>query len=175
MNTSPEDKLNAALEKLPRAIEPAHDLWPGIAARITARRSEQRNHLSYLGAVAAIVAVAVSVAWVTLGQPDRQSLNPAIVTTVPDYHETPGAGEMPQAIFAAQLESDSQLPPKVRAALLTNLQLLHTSIQRTEAALKKYPNDVNLQALLMNLYQQQAQLTDEAQRAQIQTNVRNML
>jgi len=175
MNASSEDRLNAELAKLPRAVEPAHDLWPGIAARIAARRMEKRNRWSYLGAVAAIVTVAVSVTWMTLGQREQQTQSPAIATTVPGYRPSPADNAQPQTLFAAQLASDSQLPPKVRAALLTNLRLLHASIQRTEAALKKYPDDVNLQALLINLYQQQAQLMREAQQAQIQTNVRNML
>jgi hypothetical protein len=55
------------------------------------------------------------------------------------------------------------------------MKLLNDSIRRTQAALKKYPNDVNLQALLFNLYEQEAQLMNEAQQAQIQTTVRNTL
>ncbi|MGH8371046.1 MAG: hypothetical protein ACRESC_08695, partial [Gammaproteobacteria bacterium] len=59
--------------------------------------------------------------------------------------------------------------------LLENLRLLDDSIRRTQAEIKKYPDDVNLQALLFNLYQQETRLMNEAQQAQIQTTVRNTI
>ena len=38
MNAAREARLKAAADALPREVEPAHDLWPGIRARIDAGR-----------------------------------------------------------------------------------------------------------------------------------------
>lgn len=169
MNTASDDKLDAALRKLPREIEPARDLWPGIAGRIAARRSRARNGWSYGVAVAAVVVAAAAVTWNVFrpNTPGTQMLTQA----------TANRGVVTQAMdvlahFTAQLVSDTNLPPKARAALLDNLRMVNIDILQTQAALKKYPNDVNLQALLFNLYQQQARLLNEAQQAQVQTTVR---
>jgi hypothetical protein len=176
MNT-PDEKLDEALAKLPGSIEPTHDLWPGIAARIAPRRTQAwpRNVWSYASAVAAVLVVAISISWVTFGGRTPESDNPAIATTVPAVHFTPSQDQTPRTAFSAQLASDSGLPPKARHALLENLRLLNDSIRRTQLELKKYPDDVNLQALLFNLYQQEARLMSEAQQAQIQTTARNTL
>jgi hypothetical protein len=176
MNVS-DDKLDEALAKLPASIEPAHDLWPGIATRITPHQTRHwsDNAWSQVSAVAAVVIVAVSITWVTFGGRTPGSDNPAIATTVPTTHFTPDQDQGSRILFAAQLASDHNLPPKARQALLQNLQLLEDSIRRTQLELKKYPGDVNLQALLFNLYQQEARLMNEAQRAQIQTTVRNTI
>lgn len=174
MNNTSDDKLDAALTRLPRNIEPQHDLWPGISARIKPRRQSWSHDIwSRAGAVAAVVVVAVSVIWVAVGNRMPASDDALFTATVPATHVS--SGNDPRMVFTAQLASDHDLPPKARHALLDNLRLLNDSIRRTRAALKKYPDDVNLQALLFNLYEQEAQLMNEAQQAQIQTTVRNML
>ncbi|HET7923062.1 MAG TPA: hypothetical protein VFM15_09940 [Gammaproteobacteria bacterium] len=173
MNQTSADKLDAALASLPRDIPPPRDLWPEIAGRITARHAAHRTRAgwSYAGAVAAVLVVAVSIVWVMPMQTGTPG-NADIAVTVPAGRST-ATGTYPG--FAAQLASDTALPGKSRQALLDNLRLLHDSILRTQAAIKKYPTDVNLQALLLNLYQQEARLVNEAQRVRIQTTVRNTI
>ena len=170
MNTPSDDKLDAALRKLPREIQPAGDLWPGIAARITTRHA--RNGWSYGVAVAAVVVAAAAVTWSVFrpNTPGTQMLtqataNHGVVTRAVDM----------LAHFTAQLVSDTNLPPKARAALLDNLRMVNADILQTQVALKKYPNDINLQTLLFNLYQQQARLLNEAQQAQVQTTARTVI
>lgn len=176
MNTPPDDKLNAALAKLPRDIPPARDLWPGIATHIAARRTHsRRTGWSYGAAAAAVVVVAVAAVWTTRMVRTPESGNPVIAITVPVTSSTPPETVDPRAQFAAQLASDTGLPPVARRALLSNLQLVQENILRTQAAVKKYPGDVNLRALLFNLYQQEARLMNEAQQAQIQTTVRTAI
>lgn len=177
MNTPPEDKLDRALEQLPRSIEPGHDLWPGIAARIVRHEHHgaSRHAWSYAGAVAAVLVVAISISWLSFGVRTPLSGNQAVSTVVPVTNPAADTDAAPRAEFAAQLAGNHALPPKSRLALLANLRLLHDSILRTQAELKKYPDDVNLQALLFNLYQQEAQLISEAQQAQIQTSTRNTI
>ena len=169
MNKPVDENLDAALAKLPRTAEPARDLWPGIAARIAARRSRVRNGWSYGVAVAAVVVAAAAVTWSLHRSPapgtqmvTQATTNHGVVTKAVDM----------LAQFTAQLVSDTNLPPKARAALLDNLRMVNIDILHTQAALKKYPDDVNLRALLFNLYQQQARLLNEAQQAQVQTTVR---
>lgn len=175
MNTTPDEKLDKALDRLPRSIEPEHDLWPGIAARIATQRSRRwpRTLWSYAGAVAAVTVIAVSILRVTAPDPAPRSDDSMYAITVPAPQGP--ADDTPRNLFAAQLASNHNLPPRAQQALLNNMRLLDDSIRRTQAALKKYPNDVNLQALLFNLYEQEAQLMNEAQQAQIQTTVRNTL
>lgn len=169
MNTKPDEKLDAGLARLPRTIEPARDLWPAIAARIAARRSRVRNGWSYGVAVAAVVVAAAAITWSLLRPTAPGTQIVASATT--DHGVVTKAVDM-LAQFTAQLVSDNGLPPKARAALLDNLRMVNVDILHTQAALKKYPDDVNLRALLFNLYQQQTRLLNEAQQAQVQTTAR---
>jgi hypothetical protein len=73
------------------------------------------------------------------------------------------------AEFTQQLLGNGNLPPAAQAALVKNLRAVHADILYTESEIKKNPNDANLRALLVNLYQQQADLMNEAQQAQVQT------
>lgn len=175
MNRPADKRLDAAVTRLPNSIQPEHDLWPGIATRIVPRHARPwpRKLWSHAGAVAAVVVVAASISWATFRGGVRPSEDSGIAVTVPVMHPVPD--QSPRAAFAAQLASDNSLPPKARRALLENLRLLDDSIRRTQAEIKKYPGDVNLQALLFNLYQQETRLMNEAQQAQIQTTVRNTI
>lgn len=177
MNTTSDNKLDAALGKLPRDIEPAHDLWPGIAARIGERRTRTWTHMAgNLAAAAAVVVVAIIIAWTVA--PSRAPSPGTVPLTAAVTPGAPGSANPandPRALFAAQLARDTHLPVNTRDALLENLHMLDQDIARTEVAVKKYPDDVNLRALLFNLYQQQARLLDEAQRAQIQTSMRTAI
>jgi hypothetical protein len=73
------------------------------------------------------------------------------------------------AEFIHELLGNNKLPPKAQTALVNNLRMVHTDILYTQSEIKKDPNDANLRALLLNLYQQQADLMNAAQQAQIQT------
>ena len=169
MNTPSDEKLDAALAKLPRDIQPARDLWPGIAGRIAARRARVQIAWSYGIAVAAVLVAAAAVTW-SLFRPNAPGTR--LVASATDNHGVAAKAVDMLAQFTAQLVSDTGLPPRAREALLENLRMVNADITQTQAALKKYPNDLNLQALLFNLYQQQARLLNEAQQAQVQTTAR---
>ena len=171
MNMKLDEKLDAALAKLPREIEPARDLWPGIAARIATRYARPRYAWSYAITAAAVVVAAAAVTWSLIKPNAPASSNQTVAATTANHGVATQAVDL-LARFTAQLVSNTSLPPKSRTALLDNLRMINADILHTEAAIKKYPNDVNLRALLFNLYQQQAQLLNEAQQAQIQTTAR---
>jgi hypothetical protein len=73
------------------------------------------------------------------------------------------------AEFISQLLNNNNLPKKAQDALVNNLRLIQADITYTESEIKKNPNNTNLRALLLNLYQQQADLMNQAQQAQVQT------
>ncbi len=175
MSIEQDKRLDAALAKLPCSIEPQHDLWPGIHAQIMQRNSRSlHNRWSYGFAAAAVLVVGIAAIWISLKlhapAPDQNfaEVVPHVTSTQLEIHDL-------NTQFAAQLASDKDLPSSARMALVDNLRLIHDAILRTQAAVKKYPNDVNLQSLLLDLYQQQARLMAEAQQAQIQTTMRTTL
>ena len=59
----PDERLRWQLRAMRTDVAPAHDLWPGIAARLDAPRSRApRRGLSWLAA-AAVVALAFGIGW----------------------------------------------------------------------------------------------------------------
>jgi hypothetical protein len=175
MSIEQDKHLDAAVAKLPRSIQPKQDLWPSIHAQITRRDSRSlQPHWKYGFAAAAVLLVGVATTWISLRLHTTAPEN-NFAEIVPHVTSTQtGPGDL-SVQFAAQLASDKDLPPAARVALVNNLRLIHNAILRTQVAVKKYPGDINLQSLLLDLYQQEARLMAEAQQAQIQTTVRTTL
>lgn len=175
MNGKPDDTLDTALTKLPKSIEPEHDLWPAIAANINRRREQARHGRNYAAAAAAVMVATAVIAWTMFGLHAPTPVNSNFASTVPPSSPAPVSAPDIRAQFVAGIAADPGLPAASRAAFVNNLHFLHAEILRTQAAVEKYPNDVNLRLLLLDLYQQESQLMGEAQRAQIQTTVRTTL
>ncbi|MGH8279062.1 MAG: hypothetical protein ACRETQ_05810 [Gammaproteobacteria bacterium] len=171
MNTPPDKKLDTLLEKLPREIQPRRDLWPGIAARIGRPQHWPRMAVNVL-AVAAVLAAAAVVTWVIFSMYTHLPHQPAVASGAPNNANPATQAVNLLASFTLELAGNHEIPDKARAALLDNLNIVTANIARTEVAVKKYPDDVNLRGLLFNLYQQQAQLLSEAQQIQTQTMTR---
>lgn len=65
-----ETELRWQLRHLPREIDPRHDLWPGIAARLSSAAPVRRRAPWPLGlAIAASLGLAVGIAWQLGRQP----------------------------------------------------------------------------------------------------------
>lgn len=171
----PDDKLDTALTRLPKSIEPEHDLWPAVAAHISRRRQPAHHARNYAVAAAAVMLATFLITWSMSGLHTPTPVNSNFARTVPRSSSAPASAPDIRAQFAAGIAADPGLPVASRAAFVNNLRFLQDEIQRTQAAVKKYPNDVNLQSLLLDLYQQESQLMGEAQRIQIQTTVRTTL
>ncbi len=173
MNSHDIDDLDKALSRLPNSLQPQHDLWPGIAAKIRIRRPRALRRWNLGFAAAAAVFAAVTAIW---GIHRTHNLDHMDATAI----VTPAPGAIPQNTdpgmqYASVIAADNALPIAARDALANNLRLLNDEIQRTQAAVKKYPGDINLQALLLDLYQQEARLINDAQQAQIQTQTRTSI
>jgi len=174
----PVDGLDAALQGLPRAIEPPRDLWPAIAAELTAR-DEPRTPRRYpwlLPAVAAMVLVAASslVTASLLGYRQQNANIAARTTQVNPETTSPGAGATASVTPAAfgpgyaldneyvaarsQLASTLQarierMPPSARQKLEANLAEMHRAANEINAALAQQPGDPLLEELLLSTYQ----------------------
>lgn len=75
-------ELRRRLAQLPRELEPARDLWPGVSARIAPRAVRPRRHTRWLGGLA--LAASLSLVAVLALAPD--SLRRAAPRQVADVH-----------------------------------------------------------------------------------------
>jgi hypothetical protein len=172
MNNVNDDKLNKAVDRLARDIAPAHDLWPGIAARIGKKRSH-RPVWAYGLAASLFLAVGAGSLWLGLAHraPETGAATQLAAAPSPD-----AAYFAQRAAFAENtVESAPNLAPATRAVILQNLRIIENSMQQIEAALEKDPNNPRLRALLFDLYQNESRLLAATQQIQAQTNQRNDL
>ena len=167
-----DDKLQKALGRLPRDIEPAHDLWPGIAARIGRRPRAVRSLWAYGMAASLLVAVAAGSLWMGFGRQAADGGNAGVVAS--------GVGDnayfAQRAAFAeSTVQKATNLTPATRAVILRNLRIIEGSMQQIQQALESDPNNPRLRALLYDLYQNESRLLAATQQVQAQTNQRNDL
>jgi hypothetical protein len=188
--TGRDERQVSSLRELPQAIEPARDLWPGIAARITEihaaapsvtganpippRRSGAR--LRWLAAAAMVASVAVGV-WIgrsLLPPVGHGAPAPQAMSTPPGYGAVTGASALDAAYVsdpryarqrAALLRSLparlAALPPPARAKVMASLAALKKAKEDLESALGKDPGNALLQELLVDTYQDEMRvLTD---------------
>lgn len=166
------DKLRKALGRLPRDIEPSHDLWPGVAARINRRPRAVRSLWAYGMAASLLVAVVVGSLWIGIGRQAADGGTPVVVAS--------GAGDnayfAQRAAFAeSTVQKATNLSPATRAVILRNLRIIEGSMQQIQQALESDPDNPRLRALLYDLYQNEARLLAATQQVQAQTNQRNDL
>jgi hypothetical protein len=171
MNSMNDEKLQKAVERLPRDITPANDLWPAIAAKI-GRQRRARPLWAYGLAASLFVAVGAGSLWFGLAQRAPGTLVPMQVAAA-----SPDATYFAQrAAFAENsVQSAPNLAPATRTVILQNLRIIENSMQQIEAALEKDPNNPRLRALLYDLYQNESRLLAATQQIQAQTTQRNDL
>ena len=166
MNNANDDKLRAALAKLPHEVEPRRDLWPGIAARIgRPARAVVRPLWAYGLAASLLVGVGAAGMWFSLS---RQAGGPPQVAQLSSAPANPDAAYF--AARAAYTETSIQkapnLSPATREVILKNLRIIEGSMQDIQIALDKDPNNTQLRGLLYDLYRNEAALMSAAQQLQ---------
>ncbi|MGH8215623.1 MAG: hypothetical protein ACREPZ_08015 [Rhodanobacteraceae bacterium] len=72
-------------------------------------------------------------------------------------------------MVAAAIRQNTRDDPHTQAVLLTNLDLVETSITHIQQALNENPGNTGLQPLLYQQYRNEATLVAAAQRVQLQT------
>jgi hypothetical protein len=164
-----DETLRKAVASLPRDVAPEHDLWPGIAARITPAR-HRFQAWSIAAGIACMVAVGAIVTALSL---HRQQAPAIVASRQPVTQPRPAAATpLPNAraeMLAAAIRRSTREDPHTRAVLLKNLDLVETSITHLQQALDEDPANPGLQPLLYQQYRNEATLVAAAQRVQLQT------
>jgi hypothetical protein len=168
-----QEKLDSAIKRLPREVQPDRDLWPGIDARLKPRRAV-RPLWSYGMAASLLVAVAAGGLWAGLTH-QKAGTPQEIVATGPTDSVNDGYFAQRAAYAESSVQNAQDLNPATRQVILKNLRIIEGSMQDIQHALDKDPNNPRLRALLFDLYQNEARLLAVTQQAQAQTSTRNSL
>lgn len=168
----PDDGLLAQAAELPKDIEPARDLWPGIAARLgEAPRAEAHSGFRWPMALAAgfaIAAVSALLTWGVIrerapasGPVIAQSAAPADIVPV---HYGPNSGltaaelAARDALAARFRETITRLRPETRAVIAKNLAIMQSAADEIDAALARDPASGMLKGMLVGTYKRELQL-----------------
>ncbi|HEX5634591.1 MAG TPA: hypothetical protein VFX50_15220 [Gemmatimonadales bacterium] len=141
------DPLARRARELPRSIEPARDLWPGIERRLQPRRRRLPRWLP----LAAALALAAG-AWLLGRTASRDVPGPVPVADAP-------AGTGAATELLAALERDpGTLAPETLAALRRNLAVIDSALAESRAALARDPGDADAESWLRLVERQRADL-----------------
>lgn len=169
----PEDPLLAKAAELPKEIEPAHDLWPGIAARLTEAQQESRPRIfAWPAALAAgfvVASVSALLTWGLLRDSGPAARVPVAATRTEVAAIVPVSYGPNSGITAKELvardellvqfrEKFGQLKPETRDAIVTNLAVMQKAADEIDAALAKDPASAMLKGFLVGTYKQELQL-----------------
>lgn len=148
--------LRLALVGLRQEEAPAHDLWPGIEARLTVvpAKVAARKHRIWPLAMAASMLLALGLAW-------HGGLSPAskVPVHVPDNGVLPEeALAMTRQHQAALLELDLYVPASWRPGL----DALDRSAEQVLAALRERPDSMRLLDQLRHIYARRIALSRRA-------------
>lgn len=155
MNTpNGEDQdLRAMLSRLPASIEPQRDLWAGIEAGIEPPRTATIRWPWALAASVASLAVGVLVT-LSLHRAAPPSVAAALPAPMAEYTFVPAStAAMATKLRAACFAQLNNLPPKTRAKVEQDLDLIRASVSDIQRALGEDPGNVLLQDLLVTTYQ----------------------
>jgi hypothetical protein len=169
----PEDPLLAKAAELPKEIEPAHDLWPGIAARLSeAPRESRPRNFGWPAALAAgfvVASVSALLTWGLLRDSGPAARVPVAATQTeasaivpvsygPNSGITSNELAVRDELLAQFREKFGQLKPETRDAIVKNLAVMQTAADQIDAALAKDPASGMLKGFLVGTYKQELQL-----------------
>lgn len=151
-------------ERVPRDLEPERDLWPGIAARVRARRRLARWRLVALAA--GLVLAVGALLWrgrAVEEVPIQASTKPTGAVGLAAYAETDRTlaairDELQRSIEARQ----DRLPPETRALVFENLRTIDRAIAEIERALDGAPGNSELTRTYIEYRQRQISLLRQA-------------
>ena len=152
--------LRWRLRQLPRELEPAHDLWPGIAARLQAP-AQRRTRRAWAGGLALAASLLIAVfGWRLASVPAHDA---AVVAA-------PGSDAAEQIVqqqareltleYRAALSQYEALP--MPSAAEPGLEALDDSARDIRSALAVEPDSVRLLQQLQRTYTRRLELTHRA-------------
>jgi len=152
--------LRSHISGLPRSIEPPHNLWPGIEARLTSRARPRRRAVLYqLAAAIALVAISSAITWYAISR----SSAPVTVATVPvdraELARLARAGDVMEEGLGL-----ASLAPETRAVLARNLVVINSAILECQRALDADPGSPVLAGLLRTAHRQRVEFLQQAAR-----------
>ena len=192
--TGPSDsdvRKVTSLRELPRSIEPPHDLWRAIEARLEeipseglaaerARRAYRRAvRLRWLAAAAMLASVATGV-WIGRGLlPGTSGVGTSPVSAsnrvaVPGIAPTPMDAayvsdpryQQQRAALVRELQARlAALPPPERDKVTASLEAIEKAKADLEQALGHDPSNALLQELLVNTYQDEMRVLTDVHQA----------
>jgi hypothetical protein len=161
-STQDNDALGRMLRRLPTQIEPSRDLWPGIAAAISAPAQPKRARVWTMRIAAGLACVALGVG---LGyrlppkpgtMPGPQSSQEAINTwLVKPVMLDAGYQKARMQLAGEFFRRIAELPPNDRARVQKGLRQIEDGLRELNDALKAQPDSVLLQQLALGAYQQE--------------------
>jgi hypothetical protein len=146
--------LRWQLRQLPRELDPARDLWPGIAAGIDSRRRQHPRRWVFALAMAASLLLAIGV-WMR-AVPLHREAAPQDLTAQVVRRE---AHAMTQQYQAALRELEGAPMP---ATLAPSIQTLDQSAAQIRQAIAADPDSVLLLRQLQKTYSRRLALTQRA-------------
>lgn len=144
MNLHFEDRQK--LRALAQAVEPPHDLWPAIAARIDAQPREARRRYSWLAVAASFAGVAILAGAIGFQAARTNTNSPSITAQSSTNARLVATSRGAQAWHPAD--------PRLRGAAVE----LHAAQGELRQALAIAPHSPYLQQLLDNTEYQQSRL-----------------
>ena len=169
-DTGQDERLDRALQSLPRGVEPTRDLWPRIEARLERTAAEApaqapRRAWAWQAAAAVLLVAGTALLTATLVQRSRdaslaQSPPPAAVPGVRAMPAVFGPAHAPnseydaarQQLSAMLQQKMAQMPLSARQKLEANLAEMQRAAAEINAALDQQPGDPLLEELLLNTY-----------------------
>lgn len=163
MNEYDDNELMKAAAKLATEIPPGRDLWPDIEASINAPRQKQRlPWFAQAAAVILLVGASSAITYVmTRSETGASSIasNGNLVLTQASFggeFELSADYKLARSDLLAQLDDRlAVLSPESRQGVERNLEIIRTAINEINAELEKAPDNVLLQDLLLDTYQQE--------------------
>jgi len=162
-SADPASRLDEALARLPRGIEPGRDLWPAIEPRLEDRAVRATRRWAWAAAAAVLLVAASSLVTATLMRRDeaataRSVAQPedAVLTTAafgPGHRVGPAYLANRRVLAQSLEERIARLPPGARSRLAANLAELRRASAEINAALELHPGDPLLEEMLFNVYQ----------------------
>lgn len=177
--TLTEDDVMKLAAELPRELEPATDLWPGIASAIDGkaangnmqagdedtRPGRRFGWFAQAAAVLLLVGASSGVTWLAMQEEaapgatvaDNGSLvfEPVSGSFGSQYSLGPDFQDA-RASLVTRLEAElDRLPPESREEVVNNLATIRAAISDINKALAEQPDNVLLQELLISTYREE--------------------